>query len=74
MVMCLGDQFEFTYYLIDSNYKVKPLEIMSVLLQTRQPCFLVLGHCAEPALGNIPRIPAEYERNTWPRKAGKVFF
>lgn len=71
VVMSLGDWFEFTYYLRDSNYNIKPLEVMSVLLGTRQPHFLVLSHCAEPALGDIPRIPAEYERSTQPRKAGK---
>lgn len=69
--MSLGDWFEFPFYLRDSNYKIKPLEVMSVLLGTRQPRFLVLGHYAEPALGDIPRIPAEYERSTQPREAGK---
>jgi len=69
--MCLGDWFKFTYYLRDSNYKIKPLKVMSVLLGTRQPLFLVLGHCAEPALGDIPRITSEYERSTQPRKAAK---
>lgn len=34
VVMSLGDRFEFTYYLRDSNYKIKPLEVMSVLLGT----------------------------------------
>lgn len=35
----LEGRFEFTYYLRDSNYKIKPLEVVSVLLGTRQ-----LGH------------------------------
>lgn len=71
VVMSLGGRFEFTSYLRESNYKIKPHEVMSMLLGTRQPRFLVLGHCAEPALGDIPGIPAEYERSTQPRKAGK---
>lgn len=71
MVMSLGDQFEFTYYLRDSNCKIKPPKLVPMLLGTRQRCFLVLGHCAEPALGDIPVIPAECERSTQPRKAGK---
>lgn len=53
------------------NYKIKPLQVMSLLLGTRQTHFLVLGHCAETALGDIPRIPTEHERSTQPRKAEK---
>lgn len=71
VVVSLGDQFEFTYYIRDSNYRIRPLEVMSVLQGARQLHFLVLGHCAEPVLGDIPRILTEYERDTQPRKAGK---
>lgn len=42
-------------------------------LGSQQPHFLVLGHCAEPALGDTPGIPTEYEGNTQPRKVGEVF-
>lgn len=71
VVMRPGDGFEFPCQLRDSHYKMKPLEVMSVLAGSGQPRCLVLGHSAEPALGGIPRIPTEYERSNQPRKAGK---
>lgn len=40
-------------------------------LGSQQPHFLVLGHCAEPALGDTPGIPTEYEGSTQPRKREK---
>lgn len=71
MVMRPGDWFEFPCYLRDCQYKIKPFKVMSVLVGSRQPGCLVLGHSAEPALGDIPRIPTGYERSNQPRKAGK---